>query len=226
MPCVLITGANRGIGLAFARSFAADGWRVYACCRQPDKARELKDLAGEVTVHRLDVTDSLQVAGLARELAGQPVDILLNNAGIYGSRTGFGETDYDLWPQVFQVNVMAPLRLAERFVEQVAQSESKLIVNISSRMASIAENSSGGGYVYRSSKAALNMVAKSLSIDLADRGITVVMFHPGWVQTDMGGPKAAVTAGESVAGMRAVIERLTSADNGRFFTYDGTEIPW
>jgi NAD(P)-dependent dehydrogenase (short-subunit alcohol dehydrogenase family) len=121
---------------------------------------------------------------------------------------------------------MAPLRLAERFVEQVAQSERKLIVNISSNLGSIAENSSGGRYVYRSSKAALNMVAKSLSIDLADRGISVVMFHPGWVQTDMGGPKAAVTADESVAGMRAVIERLTSADSGRFFTYDGTEIPW
>jgi NAD(P)-dependent dehydrogenase (short-subunit alcohol dehydrogenase family) len=226
MPSALITGANRGIGLAFARSFAADGWRVYGCCRHPDKARELKDLAGEVTVHRLDVTDGLQVAGLARELAGQPVDILVNNAGIYGSRTGFGETGYELWPQVFQVNVMAPLRLAERFVEQVAQSERKLIVNISSNLGSIAENSSGGRYVYRSSKAALNMVAKSLSIDLADRGISVVMFHPGWVQTDMGGPKAAVTADESVAGMRAVIERLTSADSGRFFTYDGTEIPW
>ncbi len=226
MPSALITGANRGIGLAFARSFAADGWRVYGCCRQPDKARELKDLAGEVTVHRLDVTDGLQVAGLARELAGQPVDILLNNAGIYGSRTGFGETEFDVWPQVFQVNVMAPLRLAERFVEQVAQSERKLIVYISSRMGSIGENSSGGGYVYRSSKAALNMVAKSLSIDLAGRGITVVMFHPGWVQTDMGGSNAAVTAGESVAGMRAVIERLTSADNGRFFTHDGGEIPW
>ncbi|MDH3594985.1 MAG: SDR family oxidoreductase [Rhodospirillales bacterium] len=226
MPSALITGANRGIGLAFARSFAADGWQVYGCCRQPDKARELKDLAGEVTVHRLDVTDGLQVAGLARELAGQPVDILLNNAGIYGSRAGFGETDFEVWPQVFQVNVMAPLRLAERFVEQVAQSDRKLIVNISSRMGSIAENSSGGGYVYRSSKAALNMVARSLSIDLAGRGITVVMFHPGWVQTDMGGANAAVTAGESVAGMRAVIERLTPADNGRFFTHDGGEIQW
>jgi NAD(P)-dependent dehydrogenase (short-subunit alcohol dehydrogenase family) len=177
-------------------------------------------------VYRLDVTDGLQVAGLARELAGQPVDILLNNAGIYGSRTGFGEAGFEVWPQVFQVNVMAPLRLAERFVEQVAQSERKLIVNISSRMGSIAENSSGGGYVYRSSKVALNMVAKSLSIDLAGRGITVVMLHPGWVQTDMGGANATVTASESVVGMRTVIERLTSADNGRFFAYDGTEIPW
>jgi NAD(P)-dependent dehydrogenase (short-subunit alcohol dehydrogenase family) len=226
MPNILITGANRGIGLEFARAFAADGWRVYAACRQPDKAQEPKDLPGQITVHRLDVTDGLQVAGLARELAGQPIDILVNNAGIYGSRAGFGQTDYDVWPQVFQVNVMAPLRLAEHFVEQLARSERRLIVNISSRMGSIAENSSGGRYVYRSSKAALNMVAKSLSIDLAGRGITVVSFHPGWVQSDMGGPDAALTPGESVAGMRAVIARLGPSDNGKFFSYDGSEIPW
>jgi NAD(P)-dependent dehydrogenase (short-subunit alcohol dehydrogenase family) len=179
-----------------------------------------------VTVYRLDVTDGLHVAGLGRELAGQWIDILINNAGIYGTRAGFGKTGYEQWPQVFQVNVMGPLRLAEAFVEQIAGSERKLIVNISSRMGSIAENSSGGGYVYRSSKAALNMVVKSLSIDLAERGIAVVAFHPGWVQTDMGGPNGAITAAETVAGMRAVIERLTPADSGKFFSYDGGEIPW
>jgi NAD(P)-dependent dehydrogenase (short-subunit alcohol dehydrogenase family) len=226
MPTVLITGANRGIGLEFARSFAADGWTVHACCRQPDKAPGLKALAGEVAVHRLDVTDGLQVAGLARELADQPIDLLLNNAGIYGPRTGFGETDYDAWAPVFRVNTMAPLRMAERFVAQVARSERRLIVNISSRMGSIGDNAGGGGYIYRSSKAALNMVVKSLSVDLAGRGIAVVAFHPGWVRTDMGGHEAAIAAAESVAGMRAVIERLGPADNGKFFNYDGAEIPW
>jgi NAD(P)-dependent dehydrogenase (short-subunit alcohol dehydrogenase family) len=226
MPNVLITGANRGIGLEFARSFAADGWSVHACCRQPDKAAALKALAGEVAVHRLDVTDGLQVAGLARELADRPIDLLLNNAGIYGPRTGFGETDYDEWAPVFRVNTMAPLRMAERFVAQVARSERRLIANVSSRMGSIGDNSRGGSYIYRSSKAALNMVVKSLSADLAGRGIAVVAFHPGWVQTDMGGPEAAITAAESVAGMRAVIERLGPADNGKFFNYDGSEIPW
>jgi NAD(P)-dependent dehydrogenase (short-subunit alcohol dehydrogenase family) len=226
MPSVLITGANRGIGLEFARSFAADGWSVHACCRQPDKAAALKALAGEVAVHRLDVTDGLQVAGLARELADQPIDLLLNNAGIYGPRTGFAQTDYDEWAPVFRVNTMAPLRMAERFVAQVARSERRLIVNISSKMGSIGDNSRGGSYIYRSSKAALNMVAKSLSVDLAGRGIAVVAFHPGWVQTDMGGPEAALTVAESVAGMRAVIERLGPADNGKFFNYDGGEIPW
>ena len=218
MPTVLITGANRGIGLEFARTFAADGWTVHACCRQPDKAAALKALAGDVAVHRLDVTDGLQVAGLARELADRPIDLLLNNAGIYGPRTGFGETDYDEWAPVFRVNTMAPLRMAERFVAQVARSERRLIANVSSKMGSIGDNSRGGNYIYRSSKAALNMVVKSLSADLAGRGIAVVAFHPGWVQTDMGGPEAAITVAESVAGMRAVIERLGPADNGKFFT--------
>lgn len=226
MPTVLITGANRGIGLEFTRSFAAEGWRVHACCRHPDKARQLKAVEGDVTRHRIDVTDGLQVAALSRGLADEPVDVLINNAGIYGPRHSFGKTPFDEWPEVFEVNAIAPLRMAQRFVEQVASSERKLIVNISSRMGSIAANDSGGNYIYRSSKAALNMVAKSLSVDLAGRGISVVMFHPGWVQTDMGGPSAAVTPADSVAGMRAVIERLTQADTGKFFDYDGGELPW
>ena len=230
MPIVLITGASRGIGLEFARSFAADGWWVLAACRHPDRAHELKALAedsdGAVRVHRLDVTDGLRVAALARELAEEPIDILLNNAGIMGPRTGFGETDYDEWLPVFAVNTLAPMRLAERFVEHVAGSERKLIVNISSRMGSIEENTSGGNYIYRSSKAALNMVAKGLSLDLAPRGITVVVFHPGWVQTDMGGENALITPAESVVGMRAVIDGLTPKDTGSFHAYDGSGIPW
>ena len=226
MPTVLITGASRGIGLEFVRSFAADAWSVHACCRQPEKAAALEAVEGEVSVHRLDVTVGLRVAGLARELADEPIDLLLNNAGIYGPRTGFAQTDYDEWGPVFRVNTMAPLRMAERFVAQVATSERKLIANISSKMGSIGDNARGGSYIYRSSKAALNMVTKSLSVDLAERGIAVVAFHPGWVQTDMGGPDAAITTAESVAGMRAVIERLGPADNGKFFNYDGGEIPW
>jgi len=225
MPTVLITGANRGIGLEFARSFAGDGWQVHACCRNPDKAKGLKALCagsgGAATLHRLDVTDGLKAASLARELADEPIDVLLNNAGIYGPRTGFGETDYDDWLPVFAVNTLAPMRMAERFVKHVARSERKLIVNISSRMGSIGDNSGGG-----SSKAALNMVTKSLSIDLAGRGICVVAFHPGWVKTDMGGKGAAIAPAESVQGMRGVIDRLTVRDTGSFFNYDGGKIPW
>lgn len=229
MPTVLITGANRGIGLEFVRAFAADGWRIHACCRHPDKSKELKSLAeesaGAVSLHRLDVTNGLQVANLARELAGESIDILLNNAGIYGPRTGFGETDYDEWTPVLAVNTLAPMRMAERFVEHVASSERKLIVNISSIRGSITRNN-GGSYIYSASKAALNAVAKGLSADLAPRGITVVIFHPGWVQTDMGGPGGDISPSKSVAGMRAVIERITADDTGHFFNYDGSEIPW
>ncbi len=226
MPTILITGANRGIGLEFCRSYAADGWQVHACCRHPEKAKALKNLDGDITRHRLDVTDGLRVAGLSRELAGEPIDLLLNNAGIYGPRVGFGETDYDDWAEVLKINTIAPLRMAERFVDQVAASERKIIASVSSLMGSIGRNEGGGKYIYRSSKAALNMVAKSLSVDLAPRGITVAVFHPGWVQTDMGGAEADVTTAESVAGMRKTLDRLTAADSGGFFNYDGTEIPW
>ncbi len=235
MPSVLITGANRGIGLAFAHSFAADGWRVHACCRDPDGAEDLAalsvvmasaDTAGAVMLHRLDVTDGSRIAGLSRELADEAIDVLVNNAGVMGPGTGFGEMDYDGWLPVFETNTLAPMRMAEGFVEQVAKSGRKLIVNISSIMGSLGENADGGAIIYRSSKAALNMVSKSLSAELAPRGITVIVFHPGWVSTDMGGPDAAVTPGESVEGMRAVIERVTPNDSGRFFNFDGHEIQW
>ena len=225
MPTLLVTGANRGIGLALLRTFAAEGWRIHACCRQPDKAKDLKAVAGDIRVHRLDVTDGLRVAGLARELADEPVDILINNAGVYGPRTGFGETDYDDWSKVLAVNTLAPLRLVERFVEHVGRSGRKLIVNVSSRMGSVSQNA-GGAYVYRSSKAALNSVTKGLAADLAERGITVVAVHPGWVQTDMGGAEADISAEESAGGLRRVIDGLTPEDSGRFLNHDGTEIPW
>ncbi|MDH3474704.1 MAG: SDR family oxidoreductase, partial [Rhodospirillales bacterium] len=159
-------------------------------------------------------------------MADLAVDLLINNAGVYGPRDDTKKVAFDRWGEVFEVNTIAPLRVAQRFLEQVARSERKLIVNISSRMGSIGDNTGGGEYIYRSSKAALNMVVKSLSVDLAGRGVTVVAFHPGWVQTDMGGPSAVITPEESVAGMRAVIEGLTPADTGRFLNYDGSEIPW
>ncbi|NIA72142.1 SDR family oxidoreductase [Pelagibius litoralis] len=226
MPNVLITGANRGLGLEFVRSFAADGWRVHACARNIEKAKKVKALSGDVICHKLDVTNGLKVASLARELADEPLDLLINNAGVYGPRTGFGETDYEEWASVLQVNTMAPLRVVERFVGVLEKSAGKTIVNISSRMGSIASNSSGSSYIYRSSKAALNMVTRGLSVDLGPKGFTVISFHPGWVQTDMGGESADIPAEDSIAGMRKVIAGLTPEDNGKFFNYDGSEIDW
>ena len=226
MPSVLLTGANRGLALEFARSFAGDGWRVHACCRHPEKATALKALSGDIHRHRLDVTDSLQVANLARSLRGEPIDLLLNNAGLIGTAAVFGKVDYDDWLEVFKVNTMAPLRLAERFIEHVAAGELKLIANVSSRLGSIAHNEEGGRYIYRSTKAALNMVVKSMAIDLEPRGITVVAFHPGWVRTDMGGPDGDLSPEESVADMRQLIGRLTFKDSGKFFNHDGSLIDW
>jgi len=230
MSRVLITGANRGIGLEFARSFADEGWHVHACCRNPDRADNLKEIAegtvGVVTLHKLDVTDGLRVASLARTLADDHLDILINNAGVSGPRKPFGETDYDEWLPVFAVNTLAPMRMAERFVEHLERGERKLIVNISSRMGSVGDNSGGGSYIYRSSKAALNAVVKSMAIDLAPRGISAVAFHPGWVRTDMGGPNGQITPVESVKGMRAVMEKIRLGDSGKFFNYDGKIIPW
>ena len=230
MGSVLITGANRGIGYEFARSFADGGWHVHACCRNPDRAGALKEMmegtVGAVTLHKLDVTNGLKVASLARALADESIDILINNAGIYGPRTGFGETDYDQWLPVFATNVLAPMRVVERFIPHLEAGERKLIVNISSRMGSMGDNAGGGAYIYRSSKAALNAVVKSLSIDLAPRGIAAIAFHPGWVQTDMGGENATITASESVKGMRAVIDGVGIVDSGKFFNYDGAIVPW
>jgi NAD(P)-dependent dehydrogenase (short-subunit alcohol dehydrogenase family) len=228
MPTALVTGSNRGIGLAFVQSLAADGWRVHACCRNPDKARTLKQVEGDVHRHRLDVTDGLKVASFARELREdeEAIDLLINNAGTDGGWGTFGRTDYDDWLDALRINTLAPMRMAERFYDLVGSSEKKLIVNISSKMGSIGTISSGGSHVYRSTKAALNMITRCLSMELAARGIVVVSLHPGHVQTEMGGNGAPVSAEDSVAGMREVIDGLTPEHSGRFFDYQGEELPW
>ena len=226
MPTVLITGANRGIGLAFARSYAGDGWRVHACCRQPEKAGDLKSLGGDVEIHRCDVTDKTQVASLARALSDEPIDLLIDNAGVIGDAGGLGEIDYENWIEVLKVNTLAPVRVIEAFLPHLEAGEGKKIVAITSRMGSITENTTGGRYIYRSSKAALNMAMKSLAIDVAGKGLTVAVLHPGWVRTDMGGAGAAIGVEESVTGMRQVIDHLTPGDNGRFYNHDGREIGW
>ena len=227
MPSVLITGANRGLGLEFTRQYAADGWLVFAACRDPAGARDLAAVEGDVSAETLDVDDGPQVAALANKLSGQPIDVLINNAGIYGPKDVTRDTvDYDAWGQVFRTNTMSPLAMSAAFAANVAQGGQKKIITLSSIMGSIAENDSSGDFIYRSSKAAVNAVMKSLAGDLKSEGITVAVLHPGWVRTDMGGPDAAIEAPESVTGMRAVIAGLKESDSGRFLNYDGTEIPW
>jgi NAD(P)-dependent dehydrogenase (short-subunit alcohol dehydrogenase family) len=227
----LITGANRGLGLEFARQYLANGWQVYAACRDPESASELRRLADgsgqKLLIIGLDVTDPLSIKAAAAELAGRAIEVLLNNAGVGGVRgQTIGNIDYKAWAKVLDVNTLGPMRVAEAFVDNVARSERKLIVTIISGMGSIADNTSGGAFAYRSSKAAVNMVMRSLAIDLAPRGITCVVVNPGWVQTDMGGSPATLTPAESVTRLRRFIDTLGPGQSGRFFNYDGREYAW
>ena len=177
MKTTLITGANRGIGLEFARQYAEDGWHVLACCRHPDKSDALQGLAAQypelIKIHPLDVADHAQIERLAQTLANESIDLLINNAGINpaSDASGFGHTNYAEWMSAFSINTMAPLKMAEAFAKQIARSKQKTIVTLTSLMGSIADNSSGGSYLYRTSKTAANMVVKSLAIDLRQQGI-------------------------------------------------------
>ncbi|MDC0196138.1 SDR family oxidoreductase [Gammaproteobacteria bacterium] len=227
MPTVLITGANRGLGLELVRQYAVENWKVIATCRDPKSALELKKIRGNVTIFPLDVTDFSAVEETSEVLKAEKIDILLNNAGIYDRlKKGLGETDFDVWAKMLHVNTLAPLKIIESFMPQVTSSNKKVIVSISSLLGSIGSNDSGGQYAYRSSKAALNSVNKSLSIDLVRKGIVSIVISPGWVRTDMGGPEATVGPVESVAGIRTVIKGLKLEDNGKFFNFNGSHINW
>ena len=218
MPSVLITGANRGIGLEFARQYSADGWDVVATVRQ--SSPEL-DVLG-VRVERLDMRDLDAVASFGERL--DSLDLLIANAGTYGPRSPRSAVEGEEWLETFAVNTVAPYLLAQSVLPLVARSGGKLIA-ITSKMGSIADNRSGGYIAYRSSKTALNSAWRSLAIDNRDKVVAAVL-HPGWVQTRMGGESAPLEPEESVAGMRRVIEDLGPDQSGRFFSYDGSEIPW
>jgi NAD(P)-dependent dehydrogenase (short-subunit alcohol dehydrogenase family) len=226
MPTVLITGANRGIGLELARQYAADGWSVIATCRDPKDAGALKKLEGEIRVETLEVTDRKQVKALAKKLKDTAIDLLLNNAGMLTGYEAFGKTDTQSWLQTLHVNTVAPLQIAEAFVEHVAASDQKKIVSITSGMGSIGRGPDGGAYAYRSSKAGLNMAMATAAGDLKSRKIAVAVISPGWVKTDMGGPGASITPKTSAEGIRKVIAKLGPKTSGRFFNYSGEEIPW
>ena len=225
---VLITGANRGLGLEFTKQYAEDGWQVLACCREPQSASDLQDIAtknSNVTIHALDVSQFDQIDALALQLKNQNIDVLINNAGVY-PHSAFGDTNYDAWASAFKVNAMATLKMAEVFVQNITRSHLKKIATLTSKMGSIDDNTSGESYAYRSSKTAVNMVMKSLSIDLKPYGISLVTMHPGWVQTDMGGPNGLISAHTSVSGLRKVIHELSLASTGKFIAFDGKEIAW
>lgn len=214
MPTALITGTGRGLGKELARQYAAEGWRVIGTERSA-KAK-----------YRLEVTDHKQVTQLAAQLKGEPIDVLFCNAGTYGPRgMALGKLDYKAWEEVLRVNLLGPAALVEALVGNVAASDHKVIAVMSSRLGSIAE-ASGSSFLYATSKAALNALAKGLAVTLAGRGIIVVALSPGWVRTDMGGKGAPLSPETSVQGLRKVIAGLAPEHSGRFLSYDGSGIPW
>ena len=236
MPTVLVTGANRGLGLEFSRQYLADGWDVIAVCRDPGSATALAALGSDNSRLRIlgaDLSDLGAIDGLAKGIGDRPVDLLINNAGVFGPkrradgdyRQTFGQIDYDAWMDVLRINALAPLKLAESLFSNVMASDRKTIVTISSQLGSIGEGDSAL-YAYRTSKAAVNMAMATLSREAGAEGAIVVVFNPGWVRTDMGGDDAVLSAEDSVRSVRGQIESLTPADSGAFIDYDGRRIPW
>ena len=220
---VLITGCDTGLGVEFARQYAADGHHVIATCLDPDSAEATRSIEGDISVRRLDVSDHAEIEALATELRSDAIDILVSNAGIGRPHPPFGKTDYAQWRRILEVNLIGPMKLAESFAEHVARSERKMMAFVSSRMGSIALHLSGGSYAYRSSKAGLNAVVRSLAVDLARFEICVLALHPGWAKTEPGG---RVEVKDSVAGMRGVIERAGRHHTGSFVTYHDQPLPW
>lgn len=231
MESILVTGSNRGLGLEWCRQYAAAGWRVYATCRYPETAAELRALASRhpnLSLHRLDVTVSAHCAALRAELADDPIDVLVNNAGVYLEKYApDAAIHYDDWLDTLRVNTLGAVRVTEALAHNVARSGRRLVVAVSSHMGSIADISAPGSYYYRSSKAALNAAMKGLALAYRPLGIGVLILHPGWVKTRMGGwDEAPLTPEQSVAGMRRLVDACTPEMSGRFFRYDGRELPW
>jgi NAD(P)-dependent dehydrogenase (short-subunit alcohol dehydrogenase family) len=231
MSRVLLTGANRGLGLEFTRQYLAEGWDVIAACRDPRAAEALQRLegspSGSLTLLEMDVADSASVRRAAAQLPAPSIDIAINCAGIFGGRAqALGSLDYDEWIQVLEVNLLGPARVSEAFLEHLRRGERRLIVTLTSGMGSLADNTSGGSVLYRTSKAAVNMLMRTAAIDLRPQQISCVLLNPGWVKTDMGGPNARITAHESVSAMRGLIAKLGPEDSGRFYNYTGREYPW
>ena len=233
---VVVTGGYSGIGLETTRALEAAGARVIVTVRSPEKAQDaLSGLTVETVALDLSEPESIETGARAlRDLTADGIDILINNAGTAGEKSwnpqddkqSIGSIDYNQWRWIMEVNLLGAMRMTEALAENVAASERKLVAMISSGLASIEHNTMGGSHLYRTSKAALNMLAKGVAIDLAGRGVTTIALSPGWTQTDMGGPDAHHTTEESVTKQREVIARLTPADNGKFYDLMGAEVPW
>lgn len=228
---IVVTGANRGIGLEFVKQLLNQNHHVIACCRQPENATELlklKQTHDQLEVMPLDVTKLDSINNLAKSLKDVPIDWLINNAGISGKPgVTLGNIETENFLNVFHTNCVGPIQLADALLDNIKSSHDKLVITITSRMGSIADNDSGRSYAYRCSKAAVNMGMRSFALDVEKLGVKCMLLHPGWVQTDMGGAQAQVTCEQSVKGMLDVINKQGNTAHAEvLWRYDNETIPW
>ena len=223
---IVVTGANRGLGREFARQLATGkNNHVIGTARRPEAASELQALG--VTIEQLDLADEGSLAAFARRLDGVPIDVLIHNAAIGNAGPSLAGLSVGELAETYRVNAIGPIRLTQALLPSLRAGSAKQVIGVSSTAGSVSTNETRAGwYAYRASKAALNQLFRTMALELGAHGFTCVVFSPGWVQTDMGGPNASLTAKESVEGMIAVLNRLTSADNNRSFDYRGEPVPW
>ena len=230
MATILVTGANRGLGIEFVEQYLNEGNEVIATYRNENSSMDLIEMGNErsnLKLLQLDVSSNKSLNSFAENLGNLPIDIFINNAGVYGPRnSSFGNVDEENWIPAIKVNTIAPILMTQLIIKNIRSGADKKLIYITSKMGSIDDNKGGGAYVYRSSKTALNSVVKSLSVDLENEGMTVALIHPGWVKTDMGGPSALIDKDTSVRGMTEVISNLDISSTGNFYNYDGSIIPW
>jgi NAD(P)-dependent dehydrogenase (short-subunit alcohol dehydrogenase family) len=226
----VITGASRGIGLEFVQQLLRRGDTVDAGVRSQEGAKRLEPLAresgGRLRIHALDVEDAASIRAFAADICAAPVDVLINNAGVFGKSNALTALDAGDLARTFAINALGPLQITTALLPALRQGTARRVAHVSSRMGSMASNTDGGAYAYRMSKAALNAGVRSMSNDLRAEGFVTVVLHPGWVQTDMGGPEAPLAAADSVRGMLRLIDGMGPEHSGRFFDYQGQEVPW
>lgn len=227
---VFITGANRGIGLELTHQYLVAGEKVFASARDPSiesLSRLTERYPDNLKIVMLDVTDESNIQNVAGSLEGTSIDLLINNAGLFHSKhEDFSSLNPDIWIEEFRVNSIAPFLVTRALKSNLANANSSVVGMISSKMGSMGDNQSGGSYSYRSSKAALNAVSVSLANDLSDLDISVVALHPGWVQTDMGGPNGLIDVETSATGLKAILDKAGKAESGKFYDYSGKQLPW
>ena len=236
MPTVFVTGANRGLGYEHVKQYAHKGWKVIACAREPESAIELQKLHAEYgdnfIIEQLDVVNHQDIDRLSRKFKSLPIDVLINNAGTTGPLGVPGAMDYQkidsmdykIWREILEVNLISPFKVATAFHDHIAHSEKRLLIMMSSDLGSVEQNTFGGFYSYRASKAALNIISKGMSVDWLD--LTVIALAPGWCKTYLGGEEAEIYPDESVNNQQEMFEKIVSNNSGMFLDRFGKEVPW